>query len=313
MKKISALLTVTILSFAFATQEAQACACGCGIFGVGTSSLIPHQAGGLLFAEYNYINQSQNWQQNKKSDGTNNEDKQIKSQVVTAGMQYMFNRSWGAAVRVPYVMRSSKMEMMDEDTGETMNSKTHVNSVGDIKINGIYSGFSPDMSSGITFGLKLPTGKTNAKGFDSRDMQIGTGSTDSILGAYHFGKIGSDSKLNWYVQGTWQHAFITHNNYRPGDEVAGATGITYSAGQIAAAKGVTPILQITGSRKSSDGGFNASKENSGYVHAYFAPALELNFGNFKTYADIEFPIYQHVKGNQLVPSRIYKFILGYNF
>lgn len=294
------------------SNEALACACSGGIFGVGTSSLIPHQAGGLVFAEYDYINQSQNWKQNKKSDGANNEDKSIKSQVVTAGMQYMFNRSWGAAVRVPYMSRSSKMVTQDGMMMD-MNQDTKVRSIGDIKINGIYSGFSPDMSTGITFGLKLPTGQTNAKGFDSRNMQIGTGSTDSILGAYHVGKIANSTSLNWYVQGTWQHALVTRNGYRPGDEISGATGVTYSVGQIAAVKNVTPILQITGSRKASDSGWNSNKENSGYVHTYFAPALELSFGNFKTYADVEFPIYQHTKGNQLVANRIYKFILGYNF
>ena len=48
---------------------------------------------------------------------------------------------------------------------------------------GMYTGFSNDMSKGIIFGVQLPTGNYTAPGFD-RDTQIGTGSTDLILGAF---------------------------------------------------------------------------------------------------------------------------------
>ena len=309
---LTVLLLATFLSPSFYSKDANACACGCGIFGVGTSSLIPNCAGGLAFMEYDYINQSRNWQGNNRSSADNNEDKQIKSQVVTAGMQYMFNREWGAAIRVPYMNRTTKMAATDDDGNDFIQS-TRTNSIGDIRVNGIYSGFSSNMSSGITFGLKLPTGQSNAKSLDSRDTQIGTGSTDSLLGAYHLGKIGDGTKFNWFVQGNWQHAFIAHNGYRPGDEISGATGVSYNAGSVIGIKKVVPILQVLGSRKSHDTGWASDPQNSGYSHSYFAPALELSFGQFKAYADIEFPFYQKTNGNQLVPNRIYKFILGYNF
>ena len=258
------------------------------------------------------MNQSHNWGKAGKAAADNNEDKQIKSQVVTAGMQYMFNREWGAAIRVPYMTRNTKMSATNDDGDETINS-TRTNSIGDIRINGIYSGFSADMSSGITFGLKLPTGQTNAKSLDSRDMQIGTGSTDSILGAYHLGKIGNEEKWNWFAQSNWQHAVIVHRGYRPGDEFSASSGISYNAGSAVGIKKIVPILQILGSKKARDSGFASDPKNSGYSHAYFAPALELTFGQFKTYADIELPFYQNTNGNQLVASRIYKLILGYNF
>lgn len=83
-------------------------------------------------------------------------------------MQYMFNRTWGASLRIPYVNRNTKSTMIDEDSGDSINSFSRVNSLGDIRLNGIYSGFSSDMSAAITFGLKLPTGQSNAKSFDSR-------------------------------------------------------------------------------------------------------------------------------------------------
>ena len=35
--------------------------------------------------------------------------------------------------------------------------------LGDVRVWGHYTGFSPDMSTGFLFGLKLPTGSTNVK------------------------------------------------------------------------------------------------------------------------------------------------------
>lgn len=315
MKKyfLTALLISALVSPVFYTKDASACACGCGVLNVGTSSLIPNCEGGIAFLQYDYLNQSRNWQGSNKSDPSNNDDKQIKSQVITAGAQYMFNRDWGITARVPYMNRFIKSMEMADDSGDNMTKSTKVNSVGDIRISGIYSGFFDDMSTGLTFGLKLPTGQSNAKSIDNRDMQIGTGTTDWLLGAYHFKKIGDSGKMNWFVQGNWQHSFIDHNGYRPGDEVSGATGLSYNAGSLLGIKKVAPILQITGSRKAHDTGWTSDPQNSGYTHSYFAPAIELTFGQFRTYADIEFPIYQKTNGNQLVPSRIYKMILAYNF
>jgi len=310
---LTAILISALISPMFYSKDASACACGCGVLNVGTSSLIPNCEGGTAFLQYDYLNQNRNWQGSNKSDANNNDDKQIKSQVITAGMQYMFNRDWGMAARVPYMNRQVKMTEVDEDSGEEMAKSTRVNSLGDVRINGIYTGFSSDMSTGLTFGLKLPTGQSKAKSIDSRDMQIGTGTTDWLLGAYHFGKIDNLGKLNWFAQGNWQHAFAGHNGYRPGDEVSGATGLSYNAGSFLGIKKVAPIMQITGSRKAHDTGWASDPQNSGYTHGYFAPAIELTFGKFRTYADIEFPIYQKTNGNQLVPSRIYKMILAYNF
>ena len=47
----------------------------------------------------------------------------------------------------------------------------------------MYTGFSKDMSKGLIFGVKLPTGDYTAANFD-RDTQIGTGSTDSSSAAF---------------------------------------------------------------------------------------------------------------------------------
>jgi hypothetical protein len=302
---------VAVFLFLFLANEALACACGCGVFSVGTSALIPNCQGGTAFLQYDHITQSRNWSGNSKSN-EDNHDKKIQTQTITAGAQYMFNREWGLAARIPYANRKTKAIEHGDDDEETTKF-TNTNSVGDIRLNGIYSGFSADMSSGLTFGLKLPTGQSKARSLDERDMQIGTGSTDLILGAYKMGKIDDEGSFNWFGQTSWQHAFITHRGFRLGDEISAATGLYYNAGAVAGIKKIAPIFQITGAKRLRNSGWASDSFNSGYSQVFFAPAIELNFSSFKIYGDVEFPIYRNVNGNQLVAQRLYKMILGYNF
>jgi hypothetical protein len=227
-------------------------------------------------------------------------------------MQYMFNRKWGAAIRIPYMARQIKASEIDQNSGAEISKTTRLNSLGDIRINGIYSGFSDNMASGIIFGLKLPTGQNNAKSIAERNMQIGTGSTDSILGFYHRKKIASGN-FDYFMQSSWDHPFMTSHNYRPGDEISAATGIYYSAGSVGKIKNVAPILQFTGSKKLRDKGMESDSLNSGYTQVFFAPGIEITVNQFRIYADVEFPIYHYVNGNQLVPRNLYKLILSYGF
>jgi hypothetical protein len=299
---------LAISLFIFSVNEALACACGCGILNVGTSSLIPNCEGGTAFLQYDYMAQTRNWNKDKDS-SEHNHDKRIETQTYTAGAQYMFNRDWGAAIRAPYVQRY--VQNLPHDGTMT---HTKQQDIGDIRLNGIYSGLFDDMSTGITFGVKLPTGSTSRTGLN-RNTQVGTGSTDSILGAYHMGTFGKESRMGYFVQGSWQRAISTHKGYTPGYELSGAVGTYYNLGQIGAVKRVAPIFQIIGTKKGTDSGEAdpTHNQNSGYSFMYFAPGIEINFREFKLYLDVEFPMRRNVDGNQLVPQNLYKAILGYSF
>ncbi len=298
----------TLLVSNFYSNAASACACGCGVLNVGTSSLIPNCEGGLAFVQYDQMKQTRNWHKKKKSDG-HNHDKEIDTQTITVGTQYMFNRSWGAAVRVPYIVRA--IDNLPHHGGMTHTRNTDI---GDIRINAIYSGLFDDMSTGITFGLKLPTGATKDNGFE-RNAQIGTGSTDSILGIYHMGTFGENSKVGYFVQTSWERPFVVHQGYSPGYEISGASGVYYNLGRVGVAKKVAPILQFSAAKKGQDSGWADPDHNpnSGYSMIFFTPGIEFNIKQFKLYTDIGFPIYRNVNGNQLVPQNIYKAILSYNF
>lgn len=301
-----------MLFLIFTPLTAFACACGCGVFNVGTSALIPNCSGGTAFLQYDQINQTRNWGSDSKSD-EHNHDHKIATSSLTAGAQYMFNREFGAAFRVPMIRRFTETLHHNHDGGsETIESKQH--SIGDIRLNGIYAGFFDDMSTGITFGVKLPTGST-AQHNVPRNQQIGTGSTDSIIGAYHLGKFGEGKKFGYFAQASWQQPILNARSYNPGYELSAATGVYYDLGKISNIKKAAPILQLTGTRKAKDSGASTADHNlnSGYEMVFFAPGFEVAISDFKLYGDVEFPVYRRVNGVQLVPQNIYKMILGYNF
>lgn len=311
--KFTKILAILGAFFVLKPVQVLACACGCSLFDVGTSSLLPSAQGGLAFIEYDNISQNKNWHGTSSSDASNNELKKIDTQIVTVGGQYMFNRKWGVMARAPYVLRNVKSATSsDEEENDAGTISQKHNSVGDVKVHAIYSGLFDDMSTGLTFGLKLPTGANKQAGFDS-DTQIGNGSTDIILGAYHMGYINQGATLGWFSQLSWQKPIITKSDFHPGDEASLSIGSYYSLGRVANFSKVSPMLQIITSKKSSDSGLNADKSNSGYSRAFIAPGVELNFAQFKIYADVELPIYENVRGNQLEVARIFKLILGYKF
>jgi hypothetical protein len=312
MKKLKTLAAFSaIILYLLSVNNSFACACGCGMFDVATSSLIPNQKESLAFLQYDYVDQGKNLHGVKSAPEANNEDRKIKTQTTTLGLQTMFNRNWGFNVRVPYVNR--KVKMVHEHMMEEELMKSNVNSLGDIRLNGIYSGFFDDMSTGITFGVKLPTGDYKAQDFHDRATQIGTGSTDLLLGAYHLGKLTDDGVMNYFLQGSLQKPVAIKDNYRIGDEANLSIGANYDFGRVGAFKKVAPILQLVATDKMRDRGINADADNSGYTRLMLVPGIEVDYDQFRFYADFGLPIYNNVNGNQLAATSIFKVIVGYKF
>ena len=83
---------VLLFAMLAAPSVGWACACGCGVFDVGTSSMFPEGPGGMAFVEYDYQDQNRNWSGDSKAAAANNDDKEIRTHFVTAGLQYLFNQ-----------------------------------------------------------------------------------------------------------------------------------------------------------------------------------------------------------------------------
>ncbi len=287
---------------------ARGCACGCSVFDVATSSMLPTGAGGMSWVQYDYQDQNRNWNGTGEAPSANNDDKEIETHFVTAGFQYMFNRNWGTQVEIPYDFRFFK------GTDEQGNiASHHWNQLGDIRIEGIYTGFSEDLSSGITFGIKLPTGSyTEDTDLVDRDTQIGTGSTDVLLGGFYRGTVSQKADLGWYAQGQLDIPTLVQAGYRPGVELGVAAGINYRGFYLGRAQ-IAPIAQAIFSERTADSGSNADADNTGYQRLLLSPGFEIHLHPVTVYADAEFPVFQHFTGDQLAAPVLFKLSISYMF
>ena len=103
---------------AFAPAPALACACGCDVFEVGANTLLP--AGQNLFAEYDFMDQHRNWSGTANAPAAANDDKQIKSDFLTLGGEYMLDEDWSVMADVPFANRLFKT-----DTGHGVGAFQH--------------------------------------------------------------------------------------------------------------------------------------------------------------------------------------------
>jgi hypothetical protein len=299
-----ALLAGTALACAtFNPSAAFACACGCAVFDVGTSSLLPSGPGGVVFLEYDFLDQTTNWSGGHNASGAANDDKKIHSDFLVLGGQYMFNHDWGVMAEIPVTHRG----FLTADPG-TPTEFDHT-ALGDVRLMATYSGFSPDMSTGIIAGVKLPTGDSTYANFDP-DVEIGSGSTDLLLGGYHSGLLSSDGVFGYYGQILWQHEIATQHGYTPGSELNASLGASYNGWMIGTTE-LSPVLQAVMSVRGRDGG-TGDPDNTGYTRLLISPGLKADMGSWKLYGDLEIPVYQAVTGNQLIAPVALKFIASYS-
>jgi hypothetical protein len=296
----SAVLIVGLIPHA-----ARACACGCGVFSVGTGALMPTSSGACFFIEHDFMNQNRNWHGSSRAPAANNMDKEIRTRFYTVGGQYLFNRTWGVRVEVPYWDR--RFATLDEDTGGTV-SFNHA-AFSDLRFKGIYSGLSDDMSIGLTFGLKLPTGDHTYANFDA-DTQIGMGSTDALLGAYYMHNL--TGSWDWFANGEVDQPFLSLRGYHPGGDLNAAAGAYYDGWNFGGAK-IAPVAQLVFSGHVHDRGSQAAPGDSGYERALVSPGIEADIASLRLYLDVSVPIYQHVRGNQLTAPVLLKVNTSYSF
>jgi hypothetical protein len=299
-------LLAAFLAFALTPGLAQACACGCGVFGVGTASLFPNGSGDTVFVEDDFMNQNTNWDGGSKAPAVANDDRKIVTNFTDFGWQHMLNRSWGVSAELPLDARAYTPEQPGAYT-----STAHHAAFGDLKLMGMYTGFSPDMSTGLVFGVKLATGDWHYSHFD-RDTELGTGSTDLLLGGYHLGSFGK-APFGWFAQAMWDKPVAEQGGSTPGAEVDAAAGAYYQGWTLARDVTLSPIVQLLGSSRIRDRGPAADPDNSGYDRLLAGPALELTVKTWRLYGDVELPVYQRTNGEQLVAPSLFKLVLSRNF
>ena len=329
---------VALLSFT--TTAALACACGCSVFDVGGLDTPQEQDhGGRVFFEFWSGDQTENWVGSSRAPAALNSDKQINTQWYNVGFSYNFNRDWGVMVRIPTVNRTLTTDTGDYAGIVPFNSKD----IGDIEIMGMYTGFFKDMSTGVIFGIKLPTGTFTAPGLD-RDTQIGSGSTDLLLGAFHRGLLTGDNVWQYFSQIMLRQPFLYQaaadpqgffdgnpgvvQTYFPGRQIDAAGGIVYNnLYHVLGLDKITPLAQVILSHRDADSGTGSDPYNSGFDRVMLSPGVEFtkvvdeaNNRVVKLYADIEVPVYYRANAaenagteGQLVAPYLIKVVASYNF
>jgi len=244
----------------------------------------------------------------------NEVETQTLTRTTTLNLDYN-TPEWGVSVQLPMVYRYHTTNQNGIYPNDTSNAQSYnfsqVDSLGDLRIVGRYAVLA-DSTAGVTVGVKLPTGQTNAQfagyGGNTGDyvdpsLQAGTGSTDLLLGGYYTGQV---EDFGWFAQALWQHALSSQAGYTPGDAITANVGLRYAAmGQT-----VVPLLQLNVVHRNTDSGFNASREADGTPQTggnlvYLAPGVSATLGNgFRAYGYVQIPIYQNVNGVQLVAKEI---------
>ena len=330
-----------VLTALIGSSEAYACAsCGCTLSTDWGSQGVSTKSGLSGDLSYSYINQNQMIYGNSKPSAALLQSlyangQEIETSTVTQTTTATFNyngETGGVSLQLPYIHRTHGTNGVTADTtgagadyGANY-SESSASGLGDIRLIGHYNGFSDDKTTGIIFGVKLPTGDYNAN-FTSgaaantpldSGLQLGTGSTDYILGAY---TSGTFSTYGWFVQGTVQHSLTglvnePSGSYRPGDAYLLNSGIRYAGfGSM-----FSPMLQLNLVHREYDQGtgvpndvFTGSPISGGNL-AYLSPGLSVRLGGgASVYGFVQVPIYQNVGSLQLVPQYIANVGVHQNF
>jgi hypothetical protein len=216
-----------------------------------------------------------------------------------ASLDWNINQDWGVTFKLPLSSRSHQ-HIFNADDGlggvDPELERWSFSGIGDIQALARYRFYQDGLSNaGIRFGLKLPTGdihKRNAEEAAERSLQLGTGSLDSLLGAYYN---KHDGDLGWFVQATWQQTVQERDAFRPGSKLNWDLGFSYSA-----TPDLSLMLQLNAQHKSKDIGSNAEPAESGSSTLSLSPGLSYRIaGNTHLYGFLQLPIYQYVRGTQL--------------
>lgn len=254
---------------------------------------------------------------------------------LTASIDYNNGESWGVTASIPYISRSHMTYGVDDGTGSvgwpngSSGYSSDASGFGDIRVVGRYFGFSEQKNWGIQFGLKLPTGNnsqvaaSNNGGVTAVDpgLQLGTGSTDLIVGIYKFGVLDNDGDWGYSGNAMYQATIIPSNlpssiqainvnsgafnsgdtqSYRPGNGLNLNLGVNYRGFEK-----FIPTVQLNYVFKTADTGTAADTWATGGTLVYLTPGLLYPVTeSSQLYANIQVPIYQNLNGIQLTPSYI---------
>ena len=219
-----------------------------------------------------------------------------------ATLDWNINDNWGMTFNVPFISRShNHIFNADDNAGGTTPKVESWNftGIGDMQALARYRFYNDEhANAGVRFGLKLPTGSIHERNSEEeaeRTLQLGSGSVDSLLGAYYN---HHDGNLGWFAQSMLQQTVSDRDDFKPGRKLSADMGLSYNA---------TPdlrlMLQLNLQHKSRDSGANAEPADSGSRTLSISPGLSYRVTPaVQVYGFVQKPIYQYMNGAQLTPD-----------
>ncbi|MDR3418028.1 MAG: hypothetical protein P4L83_17785 [Nevskia sp.] len=229
----------------------------------------------------------------------------------TVGADYSINRDWGINLQLPYLDR----EHETIDTAGDPVSTSHLYAIGDLRLLARYQGIFEDRTLGVQFGLKLPTGPARSD-FTSgpeaglqvdRGLQPGSGTTDLLLGVYHYAAISRD--WDRFEQLQFKQALDSSGGFRPSTQLTANLGVRYVASLV-----LMPQLQLNLRWEGHEIGPNGDYFNSGDRAVFVSPGATLRLlRTLHAYGFVQVPAYQYYKGLELAPRFSVSAGLSYAF
>lgn len=310
-------IAVIAIGLALASPLARACStCGCSLNSDWSSQGYAVSTGWHLNLREDYFNQSQLMRGTdtiSRSSIPLPSDQEVQqstiNRVTLLGADYNLSRYWGLSLQLPYTDRYHQTVA----SGDTEVSTSDAQGIGDLRVLAHYQGFSDDAGLGAQFGVKLPTGRFTQT-FDAgpqagepldRGLQLGTGTTDALLGVYTSGYVSD--VIGYFGQAIAQVALNARAHFRPGNSLNLNFGLRYlSSGRF------TPQLQINIHSEARESGAQADHANSGSTLAYLSPGMGLRFTrHLDAFGFVQVPIYRRVNGLQLEPRIVWSVGMQY--
>ncbi|HEY2395254.1 MAG TPA: hypothetical protein VGH81_04620 [Rudaea sp.] len=319
MQFVKHMLIAGLATGAIVPNMAAACsACGCTLNSDWASQGLAASGGWRFDVRYDFFEQDQlrsGTDSVRRSDLTFPTDQEVQQNTInrntTLALDYSPNKDWGFTAMLPWFDRSHATIA----EGDTEVSTSHDKGIGDLRLIARYSGFDAQRGTGVEFGIKLPTGQFNSP-FASgpqqgqlldRGLQLGTGTTDLLLGVYKFATLTPD--WGYFAQLQLQQPLNSREDFKPGTGVNLNLGLRYTANAT-----FVPQVQINARVEKREQGAEADIENSGATLVYLSVGGTWNISpRLSAYAFLQAPMYQRVNGLQIEATQLASLGAHYHF
>lgn len=253
------------------------------------------------------------------------------SEVQRLGLEAGLTSRWSVQFILPFVQREH--QHIHHHMGSDLLESWDVKGMGDLTFLNRVAVVQPENPAHpalfLSAGVKLPTGKDNAKGIsqdttnaiESEEAEVGiqpgSGSTDLILGASGLQSYSVPTLTQAYARlpifwsTTYRFNGKGKEDYRLGNTLIANAGFVYP---LFPKVGWTTQVNLRISRPDDAGKTNEEIEKTGGTYVYASPGFRFELGeNFWSYITLQLPIYQRVNEIQLTSDQNLLTGISYRF